>query len=327
MKTLALRLMRASGIFSLTRALSARQARALMYHNFCGDEDEGKEAVSVSAALTQFEYLRRHYRVVPLSHLVERVKSDEPLERGMVALTVDDGRRNFYEVLFPLLTKLELPATFFVVSSFIRGEDWIWTDKVLWLSEQPTRPVELSPERIDHFFQKLNLLGPEARDKQIGAISKQMSVPVPRTPPAKYAPCSWNELREMADSGLVEIGSHTVGHPILSSITDEECWKELTVSRQQIEEGMGRKVNLFCFPNGTSVDFRSSQVALVRDAGYTSAVLATFGLVNHGTDVYRLPRIGVAGSTDDLIFAKHLDGVEYYQARLQKLLRPGNVSR
>jgi peptidoglycan/xylan/chitin deacetylase (PgdA/CDA1 family) len=297
-------------------------ARILTYHNFCGPGDKPTNDLSVTAARLQFEYLLRHFRVISLAEILGRLESGTPLESHTVALTIDDGRRNCYEYLFPLLKEFGVPATFFVVSSFIRREDWLWTDKVLWLSEQRSRPSDLDPGNIEGFFRTLNRLRPEMRNLQIEKTAARMHVAIPNEAPPKYAPCSWSELREMAASEVVEIGSHTVSHPILASITDEESWQELTVSRSQIEEGMGKKVRLFCFPNGQPEDYRPSQIRQVRDAGYSGAVVTRFGMVSNGADPFELPRIGVGGSTDALTFAKFLDGAEYYQAKLQRSLRP-----
>jgi peptidoglycan/xylan/chitin deacetylase (PgdA/CDA1 family) len=120
----------------------------------------------------------------------------------------------------------------------------------------------------------------------------------------------------MADSGLVEIGSHTVTHSTLASLTDTESWQELTNSRAQIEEGLGRAVTSFCFPNGKHSDYRPDHLRQVKEAGYTGAVVARFGLADNETNPYELPRIAVSGKSDDLSFSKYLDGAEFYQGRL-----------
>ena len=273
MKRLALEFLQGCGMFGLARVASAKMARILMYHNFCADEEKLPDHVSLSLLRHQLEYLNRHFRVVPLSTLLTQIKSGQPLDSHTVVLTVDDGRRNCYQYLFPLLREFRMPATFFVVSSFIRGESWIWTDKVWWLAERKKRPEFLAPGRIDSFFSNLNRLHPEVRDAHIEAVALTMGVRVPDSPPPKYAPCTWAELCEMADSGLVEIGSHTASHPILSTLADEESWSELTVSREQLEQGLGGKVSAFCFPNGKPGDFRSNQVEQLKTAGYESAVV------------------------------------------------------
>lgn len=316
MNKLALRALKACGVFSVTRALSGGMPRILMYHNFSGPGGTEPDALNVEGIRLQFAYLRKHFQVVPLLQLVGQLSSGRRLDRRIVALTIDDGRRSCYEFLFPLLKEFELPATFFVVSSFIRGEDWIWTDKVIWLSQQSNAPQELAPAKLDSLFRSLNRKRPEERNAWIEAMGTIMDLPCPRTAPPKFAPCSWSELREMADSGLMEIGSHTVTHPILSTVTDEESWDELTRSRAQIEEGVGRTVNCFCYPNGMSGDYRPSQVRQVQQAGYACSVIAEFGMVNDTSDRYRLPRIGVTRKSSTPEFSKYLDGFAYYQEKL-----------
>lgn len=316
MKRLALRILRSSGLFALARKTSAGMARILMYHNFSQGDDASNGAVSVEAARQQLAYLCEHFQIVPLIKLVEQLKSGKPLDSRMVALTVDDGRRNFYEFLFPLLKEFQIPTTVFVVSSFIRREDWLWTDKVLWLAEQPLSVEELHPDKVEHFFARMNRLRPEKRNACIDLIAQRMRVLIPREPPAQYAPCSWTELRQMVDSGLVEIGSHSVTHPIFSSLTDEESWWELTTSRSQIESGLERKVESFCFPNGQPMDYFPLHLGQVERAGYSSAVLTHFGMPCPGSNPYALPRIGVGGQTNFLSFRKYVDGIEHYQAQL-----------
>lgn len=322
MRKLALGVLYHCGIFSLTRAISGGMARVLMYHNFCNAPANDPNALNSKAIRDQFQYLRKHFRVVPLIQLVEQLSTPKGFDRYAVALTIDDGRYNCYECLFPLLKEFEIPATFFVVTSFIAGRDWLWTDKVLWLSEQTNRPRELAPDQLSTTFGRLNRLRPEVRNREIAAMASAMGVSIPDRPPTKYSPCSWRQLREMADSGLVEIGSHTVNHPILSSVTDEESWSELTESRRQIEQNLGREVRSFCFPNGMPGDYRPNQVKQVGDSGYLCSVVADQALIRGDADRYRLPRIGMGRKSKAVEIAKYLDGAAYYQSRLEGFFRP-----
>jgi peptidoglycan/xylan/chitin deacetylase (PgdA/CDA1 family) len=325
MKKFALQVLARVGVPSITRALTASMARVLMYHNFSAAGVRDPDALNVDGIRTQFQYLREHFQVVPLLELAQQLAHGEKLADSTVVLTIDDGRRNCYEFLFPLLKEFELPATFFVVSSFIRGEDWIWTDKVLWLKEQAGHPEELDNTRLASTFQSLNRMRPEARNQQIDAWAERAAVSIPQKAPPKYAPCSWSELQEMSDSGLLEVGSHTVSHPILSTISDEASWDELTRSRAQIEEGMGKKVACFCFPNGLPGDYREEQVRQVAEAGYACSVVAHSGFVRADSDRYRMPRIGVARKSSTEEFSRWLDGVMYYRKKLSSWFGPDGV--
>jgi peptidoglycan/xylan/chitin deacetylase (PgdA/CDA1 family) len=204
-----------------------------------------------------------------------------------------------------------------VVTSFVNGDDWIWTDKVMWLSEQQELP-ELNRENLELTFHKLNRMPPDLRNEQIRAMSAEAGVSIPKSPPAKYAPCKWDELREMSDAGLVEIGSHSVDHPIFSTISEAESWHQLTGSRARIESTLGRKVRCFCFPNGMPGDYRESQFQQVRDAGYECAVLAEPGLVHPGDDPFRMRRIGMTRKREPLEIGKYLDGVSYFGQKTRR---------
>jgi peptidoglycan/xylan/chitin deacetylase (PgdA/CDA1 family) len=312
----ALRVLKLCGAFSLARVVTGRMARILMYHNFTYQARGNSYPVPISSLRSQFLYLKRHFRVVPLRHLIDRLKQGSRFDDRSVAITIDDGRRNCFDVLFPLLREFGFPATFYVVSSFINEEIWIWTDKVLWLSEQNGRSPYLRPERLEALFEALNKLRPNERDACIERLASSSGCRIPSSPPIQYAPCSWSELRQMSDSGLVEIGSHSVSHPIFSSISDEESWNELSSSRSEIERRVGHEVRSFCFPNGKVGDYRPSQIEQVKSAGYDNAVVTHFGLVPSSTGCFELPRIGVAGQTEAIVFAKQVDGAEHCQAKL-----------
>jgi peptidoglycan/xylan/chitin deacetylase (PgdA/CDA1 family) len=74
-------------------------------------------------------FFSRHFRVVPLSALVHRLERGLPV-KGLLAITFDDGYRDNVEMAAPVLDRLSLPATFFVVS------EWIGTELVPWWDRQ-----------------------------------------------------------------------------------------------------------------------------------------------------------------------------------------------
>src|SRR5206468_5558169 len=89
----------------------------------------------------------------------------------------------------------------------------------------------------------------EAKDRAIDQMSKALDVVVPPSPPAQYAPITWDQAREMDASG-VAIESHTVTHPILTRVDAVQLARELTASRRRLEDVLNRPVRSFCYPNG-----------------------------------------------------------------------------
>jgi len=104
--------------------------------------------------------------------------------------------------------------------------------------------------------------------------------------PDEVLTMDWDALRALAEHGI-EVGSHTVSHPHLARLGDEEIGRELRESRARIEDELGRPCRYLAYPYGES-DERVRRIA--RDTGYAAA----FGLARGGRpDRYALPRIGV----------------------------------
>ena len=93
---------------------------------------DGHDPEGLSLSREMFErhcrFFRSHFNVVPLRELVSRLERGETLNRHL-AITFDDGYRDNFENARPVLEKLSLPATFFVVSRWIDTDAWPWWDR------------------------------------------------------------------------------------------------------------------------------------------------------------------------------------------------------
>jgi peptidoglycan/xylan/chitin deacetylase (PgdA/CDA1 family) len=96
---------------------------------------------------------------------------------------------------------------------------------------------------------------------------------------------TWDQLRGLAADG-VEIGSHTVSHAHLTSLSDEELDRELRDSRARVADELGRPCRLFAYPYG---EHDGRVQAAVRRAGYEAAFALADGA--DGQNVHALPRI------------------------------------
>jgi len=99
---------------------------------------------------------------------------------------------------------------------------------------------------------------------------------------------SWAELRELDGREGVAVESHTVSHPHLPALSDEELAEELTASKRRLEEELGRPCRYLAYPFG---DCDDRVRAAARDAGYEVA----FGLPGDptGRDRFDVFRVGV----------------------------------
>jgi peptidoglycan/xylan/chitin deacetylase (PgdA/CDA1 family) len=301
-KEALLGLARMSGAFAVFRAMNRRRILVLTYHRF----SDGPRAGRTSAAnlVAQLDYLQSHYTVLPLSMIESRLREGRPLPPATAAITIDDGYSDFHEIAWPLLCRRNMPATIFSVTDFVDGNRWIWTDKIPFLlsrTREDRIAINVAGLRIAgaldgdasrrQLASRLNTLlkhlPDESKDPLIDQIAAQCSVRLPVTPPVESGSCTWEQLREMESAG-VEVGSHTVTHPLLTRVTADRLCRELEQSRRRLEDMLGHTVTLFCYPNG-------AYNRVVRDAvaraGYQLAVTSDDGLNDATIDPLALRRI------------------------------------
>jgi peptidoglycan/xylan/chitin deacetylase (PgdA/CDA1 family) len=146
------------------------------------------------------------------------------------------------------------------------------------------------------------------RLKLLSSLPGLLEAELPKSPPDRFAPLSWEDLRTLASQGL-DIGAHTVQHPILSKLpTEAEIHYEIAGSKEQIETATGAPVKHFCYPNGKLADVNEAAVASAEAAGFRTAVLAEPGLVHPPFALHRLKRIGVDPDLPPLYFERCVAG-------------------
>jgi peptidoglycan/xylan/chitin deacetylase (PgdA/CDA1 family) len=100
---------------------------------------------------------------------------------------------------------------------------------------------------------------------------------------------TWAQLQEMSTAGM-DIGSHTLSHPHLRSLTPDAAYKEIADSRALLEKRLNRQVTTFDYPFG---EYDSATVDLVKRAGFESAVTISPGYKQRAEEILTLHRIRV----------------------------------
>ena len=285
-----------AGGLAAARWLHRRRLRILMYHRF-----NDRESIARQCA-----HIRAHYAPVSLTQVAERL-ADGAWPDNALAVTVDDGYRDFFQVAYPVFREYGIPATVYLVSDFLDGRQWLWVDRVRWSYLNSTKPLGSRDERLNVARTQIEAvkLKPNAeRLAWIAALPGDLGVSAPEQPPPEYAPMRWEEVREAARHGI-EFGAHTVTHPVLSRVASEaELRAEIGGSKARLEEELGRAVEHFCYPNGSVTDFTAEAVEVVRAWGFRTATTTTLGTVSEGDDALRLRRIGVEPALEPRYFAE-----------------------
>jgi len=99
------------------------------------------------------------------------------------------------------------------------------------------------------------------------------------------------QLRALPGRGI-EIGAHTINHPVLTGLDDAESRREILSSRARLEDILGASVKTFAYPNGRPrKDYESRHVRLARECGFDCAVSTAWGAAQRNSDPFQIPRI------------------------------------
>lgn len=243
----------------------------------------------------QMGLLRRCFTVLPLAQAVSRL-AEGGLPARAACITFDDGYADNAEVALPVLQKFALPATFFIASGYLDGGQ-MWNDCVIDCVRQAAgshldlerwqlgRHAIATPRQragaIGQILMKLKYL-PPAQRQQIALQLRPAGSPSPMMRSAQV---------QALHRGGMEIGAHTVSHPILSSLAPAQAWTEIAAGKRALESLIDAEVGSFAYPNGKpGRDYQACHVAMVRQQGFRAALSTSAGVSRDGADPYQLPR-------------------------------------
>ena len=244
----------------------------------------------VSASIKQFDYqmsyISRYLDPISENDLISHLYSGTALPRRSILVTFDDGFDDNYYNAYPILKKYSVPATMFISTQYIDGHKPIWFD---WLAslfmagnvtviEIPALSARYirghHDENRRHFHDliiKLRAIDNTIRLKIIAELEKNYTESMLHINSGNSHFMSWDQVVEMSNSSIIDIGSHTVTHPILSRLTSQEIDYEVSESKTIIEQKINKTVNSLSYPTGMKSSFTDDVVKLVKKHQYKIA--------------------------------------------------------
>lgn len=272
----------------------------LVFHRVLPEPDPLlSEDPDVADFAAQMDVVRATCTVLPLAEAVERLYKHS-LPAHAACITFDDGYANNLTCAAPVLEKKGLPATVFVTTGFLEGGR-MWNDTVIESVRRAGGELDLTPIGLGRFElpdlparrhasqslrRILKYLDPQERAEKISRIAEIVGHDLP-----EGLMLSESQVKQLAGRGI-DIGAHTVSHPILARMEDLAARREILASKAMLEAATGAPVELFAYPNGQPQrDYLRRHVDMVREAGFSAAVSHAWGACHVGSDRFQLPRM------------------------------------
>jgi peptidoglycan/xylan/chitin deacetylase (PgdA/CDA1 family) len=269
----------------------------VMFHSVLDAPDPlRKDSPGIAEFDAQIRWLSGSFRILPLRQATEKLWAGQLPARAL-CITFDDGYRDNVLNALPVLLKYQVPATFFVTTRYTHG-GMMWNDRVIeairaWprdtieMASYGLEDVALGEDRHDAALRMLGCIKYLPYDEREAVTTELLARSGAR--PARMM-MDDAEIRDLHRAGM-EIGGHTVTHPILCALDDQRVRQEIIDNKSQLETILGERIDSFAYPNGRpQTDFAARHIAMLRDSGYVRAVTTAAGTSNAATNPWQLPR-------------------------------------
>ncbi len=264
--------------------------------------------LDAAAFLERMLWVKTWFNVLPLDEGISHLQRRSLPARAM-AITFDDGYADNATVAMPILRRLGLPATFFVATGFLNGGR-MWNDSVIEAVRAAPGPelnlssLGLDAYRIGSLDERRSAISVIlSRLKYLpGAKRQELADAIAASSPAAPVDLmmTTEQLQAIAAAGM-DIGAHTVTHPILLRIDEAAARREMADGRDTLAAIVRQAIRVFAYPNGRpGVDYGPSHVDMVRGLGFLGAVTTVVGAARVGDSAYELPRFTPWGRTPGL---------------------------
>ena len=293
-----------AGARAAAAALSPAGKRArlsiLIFHRVRPERDAlfpGEDTAETFAR--RLDLLGATYHLLPLPEALQRLRAGT-LPSRPACITFDDGYRDNAEVALPMLLARGIHATFFIASGFLDGGR-MWNDSIIESVRAADGDV-LDVTRIglgewniltsvargaaaEGIIKAVKHLPPHARQDTVSRLCELVDQPLPANLMMSSA-----QVGQLANAGM-EVGAHTVTHPILRNLTEQQAKDEIAGSRDRLETIIGAPVQAFAYPNGRpGEDYTERDRTIVESMGFAYAPSTRQGAASNQSDRYQLPR-------------------------------------
>jgi peptidoglycan/xylan/chitin deacetylase (PgdA/CDA1 family) len=286
----------------------------LTYHRVAEAEvDPWSLCVSPERFSDHLDVLREVASPCTLGELI-RAHAAGNVPENAVAVTFDDGYLDNLTNAKPILEAHDVPATVFVCSGAIGQNEEFWWDQLgrafLLSNELPEwLVIEIAGKRFEWNFGQASD-GKKRVDNCVAVWKALRPFPTAMLKECMRQIRAWagisdealqttlsvRELGILASSPLVDIGAHTVSHPLLTAHSAEVQHWEITHSRSQLEQIINRPVQHFAYPYG---EYDASAVNILRDARFLCACTTVGQAVTWRSKAFELPRVTIDNCSSD----------------------------
>lgn len=255
----------------------------------------------------QIEFIQRNFKIDPTSVILQRL-CEGNLDTNIAAIHFDDGFSSYADLALPFLQKKKIPSTVFLINSVINGDIPIRNKIAFCINTgEKKRLQELLQVHIRRNKEYKIDLTTMQTVQFMSWMKNNITVEMEYIINDIYNSCKnlhkgaspfmdEKAVLKLKDNPYVEIGSHTINHPMLSKLDEDEQWKEIVEGHITLEKLVGSRLNCFAYPHGGMKHFNETSRHIIRESKRLVS-FSSYGGLNYELDSTDVKRITLSDHT------------------------------
>ncbi len=294
----------------LIQALSKNTYLNIMYHGVVPNDTTyfSPRNITEKQFEKQLKYFKKNFDIISVNEAFRRIQNNVKPQRKTITISFDDGFKNNLTTALPLLEKYDIPTTFFISSIIVEENEvcCLWSELIATLNYfHRNEIVNIGPYRFNNLFDAKNNISltdmlkscsAEERDKLLSELVNKydLNTKIKEIPEEIWKLMNIDELKQLSQSNIVDIGSHGHLHYNLGEVSIRKAKEELNTSKVLLEKTVNQEISLIAYPDGS---YNDSVKDAAEKIGYTGQFAVNYKTPSDIQDKRIMNRHGLASTT------------------------------
>ncbi len=253
--------------------------------------------------------LKKNGNCISMDDIIDFYENNIDFKKKSFAITFDDGYENNFSIASPILSKYEVPATFYITTDFVDNNHMSWIDRIEYCIENTSEgklsfpwnnklySFKTNEEKIDilenirnnakkipsiNFDQLVKDIYFQCKKKEIEHSNDSLDLKM-----------NWDQVKKLNDNNFFIIGGHSHTHKILSFLDSESLESEIKISIDLLKNKANIKTDHYSYPEGLKHCYSNEVIKMLKKYKIKCCPTAQDGINDGKEDLFHLKRIMV----------------------------------